>query len=416
MASIFNWLDYSEHERRKMLDVINLFHEQDTRDELGLANIRDTYADLLFPGTGTVQTRAKYFLFIPWMYSELERKRIGFREITAAARKKEIELINVLIRSDEKDGIIGIEARENLLRLPSNIYWLGLGVWGIRLFDGSQDQYHRSLDSYYNMLNQKIKREADDSDDSISKQNWNPNIPSVPSSFPTKTSLKLNLKEARFLQEQILTQIPGTMLAEMVGTKKIYDGVDFPWEYPGNGLLSATTKEILVHARNFSELMHGAPLLYNLMLAEKAQKNRVAINQENRWSDLVRDYQEAVAGWFKEIKVRKEIFAGWDREAFWHIVFKNGIRVSPRTRRFIDTWIDLALSEKTAGKILVNQIARRLVQDRESDIKKGQARLSNLRALEKWNGAAGIRQMTYRWSNVQIIVKDIQAGLIGKDK
>ena len=36
IASTFTWLDYSEHERRKMLDVIKLFSEKTTRDELGL--------------------------------------------------------------------------------------------------------------------------------------------------------------------------------------------------------------------------------------------------------------------------------------------------------------------------------------------------------------------------------------------
>jgi len=32
--SEFVWLDYSERERRKMLDVVDLFGEHDTRDEL----------------------------------------------------------------------------------------------------------------------------------------------------------------------------------------------------------------------------------------------------------------------------------------------------------------------------------------------------------------------------------------------
>jgi hypothetical protein len=35
VPSTFTWLDYSEHERRKMLDVIELFGERTTRDELG---------------------------------------------------------------------------------------------------------------------------------------------------------------------------------------------------------------------------------------------------------------------------------------------------------------------------------------------------------------------------------------------
>ena len=33
--SSFTWLDYSEKERRKMLEVVDLFKERDTRDELG---------------------------------------------------------------------------------------------------------------------------------------------------------------------------------------------------------------------------------------------------------------------------------------------------------------------------------------------------------------------------------------------
>ena len=60
--SAFVWLDYSERERRKMLDVVDLFREHDTRDELGIGSVRDAFADLLFPGTSTIMTRARYFL------------------------------------------------------------------------------------------------------------------------------------------------------------------------------------------------------------------------------------------------------------------------------------------------------------------------------------------------------------------
>ncbi len=50
-GSYFSWMDYSERERREALDVIDLFSEQDTRDELGIGTVRDAFADLLFPGT-----------------------------------------------------------------------------------------------------------------------------------------------------------------------------------------------------------------------------------------------------------------------------------------------------------------------------------------------------------------------------
>jgi len=34
------WLDFSDQQRRKMMEVVALFKEQDTRDELGLGSIR----------------------------------------------------------------------------------------------------------------------------------------------------------------------------------------------------------------------------------------------------------------------------------------------------------------------------------------------------------------------------------------
>src|SRR5688572_19144376 len=61
-TSAFAWLDYSDGERRRMLEVIELFREKGTLDELGIGSIRDTFADHFFPGISTIQTRARYFL------------------------------------------------------------------------------------------------------------------------------------------------------------------------------------------------------------------------------------------------------------------------------------------------------------------------------------------------------------------
>lgn len=41
MDSFLAWMDYSEHDRRRALDVIDLFKEKDTRDELGVGAVRD---------------------------------------------------------------------------------------------------------------------------------------------------------------------------------------------------------------------------------------------------------------------------------------------------------------------------------------------------------------------------------------
>ncbi len=61
------WIDFSPTHRNKVMLVMDFFKEQGVIDELGLGTIRDAISDLLFPGTSTIQTRAKYFLLIPWI-------------------------------------------------------------------------------------------------------------------------------------------------------------------------------------------------------------------------------------------------------------------------------------------------------------------------------------------------------------
>ena len=102
--SAFVWLDYSERERRKMLDVIDMFREHGTRDELGVGSVRDAFADMLFPGTSTILTRARYFLLVPWAYQRLEKSRVRSAEIAVRARQAELNLVEPIERSDDNDG------------------------------------------------------------------------------------------------------------------------------------------------------------------------------------------------------------------------------------------------------------------------------------------------------------------------
>src|SRR6266404_709109 len=143
------WLDFSESDRQTALDVIDLFREKGTVDELGIGTVRDAIADLLFPGTSTIMTRARYYLFIPWIYRRHEGKKTPSNEIANSARKDEIAVIEALAKTADLRGVIGIEARANLKRLPSTIYWQGLGQLGIRRYPGARDGYHRALDAFY---------------------------------------------------------------------------------------------------------------------------------------------------------------------------------------------------------------------------------------------------------------------------
>lgn len=80
------WVDFAEDDQRRMLDVVKLFQEQETLDELGVGTIRDAFSEYFFPGTSTIQTRARYMLFIPWIYLKLEKRRLSGAEMERRAR------------------------------------------------------------------------------------------------------------------------------------------------------------------------------------------------------------------------------------------------------------------------------------------------------------------------------------------
>lgn len=77
MASALGWLDHDADAQAKTLDLLARFQQKESRDELGIGTIRDSFAEQLFPGTSTIQTRLRYMLFVPWMYQRLENKRIA---------------------------------------------------------------------------------------------------------------------------------------------------------------------------------------------------------------------------------------------------------------------------------------------------------------------------------------------------
>ena len=66
------WIDFSKTERSKILSVLDLLGEKGVLDELGVSPIRDAYSNLFFPGTSTIQTRAKYFFIVPYAFRDLE--------------------------------------------------------------------------------------------------------------------------------------------------------------------------------------------------------------------------------------------------------------------------------------------------------------------------------------------------------
>lgn len=146
LPSVIGWLDQSEEQQRKMREVIALFAEAGTVDDIGIGIVCDAFSDQLIPGLSTVQTRIRYFLFVPWVYQRLEAERIR-RETNAErkAREWQLDLMESLLRGGAGEGVTGRVAGRSLKQLPSFIYWSGLRSFGIRTFVGTRQDYFRSI-------------------------------------------------------------------------------------------------------------------------------------------------------------------------------------------------------------------------------------------------------------------------------
>jgi len=404
MSSTFTWLDYSERERRQFDEIIGSFSQRETRDELGLCTVRDSFAEMLFPGVSTIQTRARYFLFVPWIYREIERCRE--RPAAARGREREVKLINALARSSDTRGVIGIDARAALKRLPSSIYWQGLGAWGIRLFPEAQDEYHRLLDTHAGNPADAVRTDDGEVLEGDAWRHWHPGLPAMPRGFPSGASFSLTCEEAGFLRERILSRQPGTLLAFLVDHGQPCGPVDFPWEHPQFGEMPPAVCDLLHHARNFSDGMFGAALLYNLMLADK-------IGNAD-WSAV---YQDQIGLWSGDIQSRRSDLIQWRHgmSQFWRCASQGGAAMPLLMRRFVETWLDIVLVADDAADVANMAEARQLIYERECGLKRDQARLTNQNALQQWTGAAGVYRHNYRWPAAQRILRDILAGLAAED-
>lgn len=393
-----------------MLEVVNLFREKGTLDELGFGVIRDAFADHFFPGTSTIQTRARYFLFLPWIYLKLEADRVASAHIDQQARRWQAQLAQSLAAGGqgESAGVIGIQAGERLQRPPSVVYWSGMKRWGLRTFPGSLEQYHLSFDNLHAEARRGLR--SDDGESELveaSRRNWHGGLPAAPDTLFDTTTFNLTRDEALYLQERILTSVPGTMLAYVMQGNRHIRRVDVPWLYPQLDRLPQILRDRLEEARRFSLLAIGAQYLYNLLMAERA--NEDGIRDE---PDLIDRYRTRLDEWATEVNQEIRGLSSWNRPGFWSLIYDLSPGLRPTAYRFAETWMGMAIDDPQ--RVADRQDARQLITNRERSLKGGLARLQSRRALERWNGASGLGRLTYRWPEGRMMAADILDGLANK--
>lgn len=391
MTSQFAWLDHDDTHRRRMLAVVELFKDDGTIDEIGIGSIRDTIADALFPGTSVLHTRARYLLFVPWLLDQVARSAHAPDRAPAELRRLEARLIHALLRAGETEGVIGRQAREKLRRMPSSAYWAATYRYGIRIWDTTIEGYFRTARAKAAL--RRLEPEIDDRGSHAEHRlsGLDPYMPESPADLLQTASFELRPVDAEFLTERLLATTSGSMFAWMLANSSTASG-QWIWEHPDVGSFPPGLARVVDHGRRFHTVIHGAALVYNLLLAEKRESE-----------ELVERYRDAIDEWTQDVRSSRP-FDAWERSDFWELLRERNPRISQHTRRFVDGWLDLVEHEvDLAG----NDHARRLIRNREIQLKGGRARVANQAALDVWRGASGLVRLDYRWNVAKRLLQDI---------
>ena len=389
------WIDFSKEQRNKVLSVINLLSEPGAVDELGIGIIRDAFANTFFPGTSTIQTRAKYFLLTSYILCELEHEKgMTPEKMINRLHEQELDFIDILKQSGET-GVIGETAGRKLKRKPSDIYWNGIRTFGIfkkdkiSLYDYTRiacslKARKQSIKAQGSMRTKDDEQDADDIDavtGELTGGFWK--LPVLSDSWRDDVTIQLTTTEAKFLKKQIISSVPDTLLA-LVLKKDYRDFLYFKRFDDIEGIfniLPDKMKSDYRMAKEFADFVYGMHLRYNIILSQEKDEH---VNEEwELWEASMKDHakidlNEIV---FKRLKVN------------------NGV-----LNKFLFDCKDAMLNNdirKLDGLIIMRE--RKLKGDKRS-------KLYNASEFE-YKGWVGIDKLQYRLINAQNILNDIFEGL-----
>ena len=399
------WLDLSEKNRQEMQEHLQLLTEPGTLDELGIGQVRDTFSNLLFPGTSTLWSRARYLLFVPWIYRQLEVDGTGRRTGRDEARRLQRKLIMALRDGGDLKGLIGRQVRDPV-SMPDDLLWNGLATWGIRVREGGLSKYRRSLEGDSSVF-AVLRGDSGESLDAIGGSWWHPRLPETPNGFLDWATFELKSIEAAFLYEQLQECHPESLLARALVDEPV-DTVEWEAVWDCRELVARLDKamrDAVAMSRTFAYAIQGAGISYSWLVALKKTGGPD--------SELTKTLERALADWHdecEEIGVLKEM-RGWEkrRVAFWELVDKRNRRLRRGTHEFIDSWMRLGAQKSDA--ILADTEVEELLRNREWQVKRNLARLSNPQALDMAKDQSGTGLLPYRWLQARQVISDIAEGL-----
>lgn len=277
--SQIGFIDFSKEERNKVLAALRLLGDQTALDELGIGTLRDAYADLLFPGISTIQTRAKYFVLLPYLFQSMEQaafqgKLKNGREALQWLHEQEDRLVPVLVKKSgpEERGIIGSNAlrQKRTVKLkPSGIYWNGLRTFGIL-----RDERISMLSACAAVVQAgrrrretEVKTGGESFDDHTAADTGDALFSPIRQDYPfrTEAAISLTAEEAAYLEERITRSLytKNSLMAFLLSRR--LRCADF-FSIPASELPADLRRDYLL-AEAFSRFIYGAHVRYNVIFA-----------------------------------------------------------------------------------------------------------------------------------------------------
>lgn len=404
--SSLGWIDFSSEHRDKVRTVIDLLSAPGVIDELGIGVIRDSFADRMFPGISTIQTRPKYFTVTALLLKDYVEKQKGSpqpleRFLEDAEKRCRIKLIER--HGTAEPGIIGstfgLRPDRDVVRKPSSVYWNGLRQFGfVSPRHLSLPEFGRRLAddrAQLRALLDETRDEGGDNDAVNPSQRIRVMAPEVPSHYWETLSIHLLPEEAEFLRNQITACQPDSLIGQILMDDasvkemlKLGDEAGFE-EFSDlpfiSSLKSKELRRTVRHARDFWRLMEGAHIRYNCLLQGD--------------TELGEQFEERWKNWRSHLS---EYLAEWDTDFMWLTVSNHGSKVTESTRYFIKEW----LAECRFGASNLKR-CNDLVRRQELHNKGNRARLrdTNQEGINKWIGIDGL---DYRFPQVRQLIRDIR--------
>jgi hypothetical protein len=429
LESIAGWMDISPAALRKLRAGLEL-QDKSVLDEMGVGAIHTGYADAFFPGTSVLHTRARYLLFVPWVYLELASRKTAPERVRD--RKEHIEqwLTERLREREQRQGIIGGAVYPNPPAQPADFtYWSALRTY--RLYDGVPRAQLLARWDFRRVVRRDDVYHRDDTFEQSSLGCFDvPPLPRWWMKGDAEVTFRLERGEALYLQEKLAQRDPPSLLgmaASMLG-KRARPSARELWEddfthraaealdarHGGAGLRPGSAQAAIARARDASALALVVRAIYAALVERLHEQD---LQQSGRLP-----LPEGIE------QCRERLRSYWtDEDSPIHDACRLSldelgadIEVPPLLRKllaFVQERLRAVRRASQVEALLLDDTARELFTRIEGIRKGTRARLplreGRSRRANFGPDTVRVRKIDYRWSVVAQLLIDIQEALFG---